>query len=200
MASETIPLPAPETGGGVPLHEVLEARRSVRSFGDRPLTLQQVSQLLWACQGITSERGFRTAPSAGALYPLELYLVATSVEGLESGPYHYRPRGHQLVRLEEQVARRELASAALGQSPVAAAPVSFVLGGVVDRTAAKYGSRAQRYVRIEAGHAAQNLLLQAVSLGLGGVPTGAFHDEQVRQLLGMEAEPLYVLPVGHPAP
>jgi len=192
VEGEIIALPAPRLESDVSLEEALRRRRSVRAYADEPLTLEEIGQLFWAAQGITNERGFRTAPSAGALYPLELYAAT------DDGIYHYEPRGHraELRRIEDW--RSPLCRAALRQDAVCQAPVVFVVTAVYARTAAKYGERAERYVRLEAGHAAQNLLLQAVALGLGAVPIGAFYDDQVQAALGLPAdhEPLYLIPVG----
>lgn len=189
------PLPPPSLLGSRSLEETLAQRRSVRAFDDEPLILAELGQLLWAAQGVTNERGFRTAPSAGALYPLGLY-VATA-----DGIFQYQPGGHQLLVLTQDDARSTLYSAALRQEPVLQAPAVFVVTAVYERTASKYGAvRAQRYVHLEAGHAAQNLLLQAVALGLGAVPIGAFQDEQVQAALQLPADhqPLYLIPAGHP--
>jgi SagB-type dehydrogenase family enzyme len=188
-------LPPPRLDGSTSLEQALAQRRSVREFGDAPLTTEQIGQLLWATQGITSDEGFRTAPSAGALYPLEIYLA--TAEGL----FHYEPQGHRLRVTARDDVRQNLYEAALRQDPVRRAPAIFVITAVVERTARKYGEeRSPRYVQLEAGHAAQNLLLEAVSLDLGAVPIGAFDDEQVQNTLGLPAghEPLYVIPVGHP--
>lgn len=181
--------------GETSLEEALVRRRSVREFRDTPLTTAELGQLLWAAQGITNERGFRTAPSAGALYPLETY-VATA-----DGLFHYDPEGHKLWTVSQADARQGLYDAALRQEPVLQAPAVFVLTAVYERTAEKYGTeRSPRYVHLEAGHAAQNLLLEAVVLGLGAVPIGAFEDLRIQKVLGLPAdhEPLYLIPVGHP--
>jgi len=193
-AEEVITLPAPRQKGPLSLEEALARRRSVREYAPRSLTWEEIGQLLWAAQGITSPQGFRTAPSAGALYPLEIYVV------LPEGVYHYLPHPHALRRTAAGDRRSALGDAAVRQRPVYEAPAVFVIAGVYERTAAKYGQRAQRYVHLEAGHAAQNLLLQAAALGLGAVPIGAFHDEQVRAVLGLGADetPLYLIPVGAP--
>jgi SagB-type dehydrogenase family enzyme len=177
------------------LEETLARRRSVREFSDKPLSDQDVSQLLWAAQGITHPEGLRTAPSAGALYPLELYLVNAA------GFYRYDPQRHKLQRRSERDLRSALYRAALEQDSVRDAPAVFVITAIYGRTARKYGDvRSPRYVHMEAGHAAQNLLLQAVALGLGAVPVGAFNDAQVQKLLGLavEEQPLYLIPTGHP--
>jgi SagB-type dehydrogenase family enzyme len=154
-----------------------------------------LGQLLWAIQGISGERGFRTAPSAGALYPLEVY-VAT-----EEGLFQYQPEGHQLLPLDQDDVRTALYQAALRQEAVRQAPAVFVVTAIYERTAQKYGAeRSPRYVHLEAGHAAQNLLLQAVALGLGAVPIGAFEDKRVQEVLAIpeDHQPLYLIPVGHP--
>jgi SagB-type dehydrogenase family enzyme len=194
-APSVVALPKPAERGAVSLEEALQRRRSIRDYATQELTGAELSQLLWAAQGITDPAGLRTAPSAGALYPLEVY-VAT-----RAGLHHYEPRGHQLVRVQDADLRRALARAALGQEAVAAAPALFIITAVPSRTAAKYGAeRARRYTQLEAGHAAQNLLLEATALGLGAVPVGAFKDEDVTRILGLERGemPLYLLPVGHP--
>jgi SagB-type dehydrogenase family enzyme len=187
-------LPSPRVDGQVSLEAALQERRSVRSFGDTPLTIEQIGQLLWAAQGVTDDEGHRTAPSAGATYPLELDIV--SADGLA----RYVPHGHRLAWRGEADLRAALAEAALGQAAVLEAPLVIVISGVRERTATRYGTRAERYVAMEAGHAAQNVLLQAVSLELGAVLVGAFDDEAVRRLLALAdgEEPLYLVPVGHP--
>jgi SagB-type dehydrogenase family enzyme len=177
------------------VEEALARRRSVRSFAARDLTEEQISQLAWAAQGVTEPRmGLRTAPSAGALYPLEIYLVK------KDGVFHYIPEGHELAQISSADVRGRLAEAALGQSSVREAPLDIVIAAVYERTSSKYGSRAERYVHIEAGHAAQNLHLQAVALGLASVPVGAFDDNAVSKTLGLppEERPLYIIPVGNP--
>ena len=186
-------LPSPDQKGKTPLESALARRRSVRSYGGGELTAREVSQLCWAAAGITDPgRGFRTAPSAGALYPLELYLV------MGKGVYRYDPRGHVLRRHREGDHRRSLAAAALNQRCVASAPVCFVIAAAEKRTAAKYGRRAWRYCLLEAGHVAQNVLLQATALSLGSVPVGAFDDDRVGKLLRLPADQraVYLLPVG----
>ncbi|MEM2123714.1 MAG: SagB/ThcOx family dehydrogenase [Methanolinea sp.] len=198
--SDGIPLPPPVKGGSLSLEEAIAKRRSQRSFSARPLALSDVSQLLWAAQGITGERGFRSVPSAGALYPLEVLLVAGSVEGLRPGVYRYVPATHSL-RVEREVdIRQDLQSAAVNQPAVGQAPATIAIAAVPSRTTAKYEERGTRYVHMEAGHAGQNVYLQAEALGLGTVAIGAFSDERVAALLDLgEGEvPLYLMPVGHP--
>jgi len=191
---EGMALPPPRQESEVSLEETLSRRRSVREFTERPLTWEEIGQLLWATQGITADWGGRTAPSAGALYPLEVY-VATA-----EGVYHYLPQGHRVERVSSSDVRQALWRPALLQDWVRDAPAVFVIAGVYERTERKYGSRAERYVKLEAGHACQNLLLQVVALDLGAVPVGAFYDDQVQNVLGLAAdhEPLYLVPVGHP--
>lgn len=188
------PLPSPRTTSQVSLEAALDQRRSIRSFLPDPLTEEEIGQLLWAAQGVTDPLGHRTAPSAGALYPLELYaLTPTAV-------LHYEPAVHAVTVRFQGDHRPELQAAAWGQDPVGEAPVTLVIAAVVERTAAKYGERSTRYVQLEAGHAAQNILLQAVALGLGAVPIGAFRDGQVAALLELPGaeRPVYLVPVGHP--
>jgi SagB-type dehydrogenase family enzyme len=192
---KTIDLPPPDTSGDLSVEAAIEQRRSVRQFTDEPLSTEQIGQLAWAAQGITDEaRGFRATPSAGALYPIELYLVTPD------GAYHYVPEDHALAVLHEDDRRGRLAQAALGQGHVRDAPLVMVVTGVVARTASKYGDRANRYVFMEAGHLAQNVHLQAEALGLGSVPVGAFDDGAVADCLELrdDHEPVYLLPVGHP--
>jgi len=195
-SAEAIALPPPQLKGEVSVEETMARRRSVRRFEERALTQAQIGQLAWAAQGITElERGLRTAPSAGALYPLELYLLTAE------GVFRYSPDGHRLLTLSKEDTRQELAGAALNQRSVAGAALDFVITGVYQRTRVKYGARAELYVHLEAGHVAQNIHLQAVALGLGSVSVGAFEDAKVSRLLGLaeEERPLYIIPVGYPA-
>lgn len=199
-STDRISLPAPRQDSGFSLERALHERRSVREFGKTALTQEEVSQLLWAAQGITSRDGLRTAPSAGALYPLELYLVAGNVQKLDPGIYKYVPPGHKLKKIMAGDQRRELAAAALNQDCVANAAAMLVFTAVERRTTRKYGSRGVRYMHIEVGHAAQNVFLQATALGLGAVVVGAFDDDRLRELLKLpEGEaPLYLMPLGRP--
>lgn len=197
---EVIALPAPALAGDLSVEEALAKRRSRRSYSGEPLTLAEVSQLLWAAQGITDPGGHRTAPSAGALYPLEVYLLAGEVRGLPAGVYKYRPPSHDLVRLLEGDQRRALYAAALQQEAIGEAAAVIVFAAVYERTTQKYGQRGERYVHMEIGSAAQNVYLQAEALGIGAVFIGAFYDEEVKTALGMPAEeqPLGVMPLGKP--
>lgn len=182
------------------LAEALRLRRSVREFGAEPLNLEDAAQLLWAAQGVTHPDGLRAAPSAGALYPLELYLVAGNLSGLVQGVFRYRPGPHALEPVQEGDCRGALARAALDQECVAEAPATLAFCGVTARTAVRYGGRSERYVLLEVGHAAENAALQAAALGLGSVMVGAFDDAEVRRLLGLarEEEPWLLVPVGRP--
>jgi len=180
----------------VRLEEALERRRSIREYLPTRLSDREIDRLLWAAQGITDDEGHRTAPSAGATYPLEAYAVT------EDGVFRYEPAGGQRRTIRSGDVRAGLDAAARGRGLVLAAPLTIVLAVVPARTQGRYGEeRGRRYVHFEVGHAAQNVLLQAVALGLGGVPVGAFDDDAVKAVLGLRAdeEPLYLLPVGHPA-
>jgi SagB-type dehydrogenase family enzyme len=191
-------LSEPKLEGKISLEETLFKRRSARDYTAEALRLDEVSQLLWAAQGITSEWGGRTAPSAGGLYPLTVYLVAGNVENLAAGVYRYDPDGHELVMVKEGDFRAEMAAASLDQSWVKDGAFDIVIAAVYERTTDKYGERGLRYVYMEAGHAAQNICLQATALNLGAVTLGAFGDDQVKETAGMPANenPLYVIPVG----
>lgn len=189
-------LPIPNLKGKVSIEESLNLRKSVRLFQDKPLTIEQISQLLWAAQGVThswGDRQFRTAPSAGATYPLEI-LVFTA-----SGGYKYNQLDHSLTKVFDQDLRKDLSDAALGQTAVSNAHAVFVFTMFEERTAQRYNERAFRYICMEAGHVAQNIHLQAVALGLGSVPVGAFEDEKVSEIINCkEGEvPIYIVPVGY---
>jgi SagB-type dehydrogenase family enzyme len=193
-----IELPDPRLDGDVSVEEALLARRSIRKYTGEPLTLEDVSQLLWAAQGITDPRGFRTVPSAGALYPLEVYVVVGDVENLAEGVYKYKPHGHELMKVLDGDKRAELAKAALGQAWVKEAAINIVITAVYERTTVKYGDMGIRYVYMEVGHAAQNLCLQATAMDLGIVTVGAFYDEQVKEILNLpeKEKSLYIIPIG----
>jgi SagB-type dehydrogenase family enzyme len=193
-----IKLPEPRHKSYVSLEETLVKRRSIRDYTHEPLALEEVSQLMWAAQGITSDWGGRTSPSAGALYPLEVYVIVGNVKGLAAGVYRYMQKRHELVMVSEGDIRSALADAALGQGPVKHGAVDIVLTSVYDRTTRKYGDRGIRYVLIEIGHVAQNISLQATAMELGSVMIGAFHDEEVKGLLKLTKEetPLYIIPIG----
>jgi SagB-type dehydrogenase family enzyme len=199
----TLHLPRPRLENAAPLQRALAERRSVRSYTREPLSLAEVAALLWAAQGV-SDVGFghRTAPSAGALYPLEAHLVAGDVTGLEPGVYTYASGRHELSRRRRGDARAALCAAAWHQPFVDSAPVVLALTAVYARTTEKYGERrGSRYVHIEAGHAAQNAALLATALGLGTTVVGSFEDERVASALelGADESPLVLLPVGRPS-
>jgi SagB-type dehydrogenase family enzyme len=196
--ADSIKLPEPSYDSKVSVEKVLFERRSIRNYSDEAVALADVSQLLWAAQGMTDPGGYRTAPSAGALYPLEIYLIAGKVTNLPAGIYRYKARGHELVKVLDGDKRSELANAALGQSAVKQAPATLGVIAIYSRTTQKYGDRGIRYVHMEAGHAAENACLQAVSLGLGTVVIGAFYDDDVKKVmqLGGSEEPLYLIPFG----
>jgi SagB-type dehydrogenase family enzyme len=194
---EKIKLPEPSKDGKKSLERTLTERRSIRDYSNENLTLKELSQLLWAAYGITDPRGFRTAPSAGALYPLEIFVVAGRVDGLEPGIYRYDPKRHEIIRVVEGDRREELSKAAVGQACVKNAAINMVITAVYERTTVKYGERGIRYVHFEVGHAAQNVLLQATALDLGAVPVGAFSDAEVKSILKLsEEDPLYIIAIG----
>lgn len=195
------PLPPPPWGGPtMTLEEALATRRSVREFRPDALDLTELARLLWATQGRTAE-GHRTTPSAGAMFPLEVYAVVGAVEGLAPGLYHYVPATHELALRRAGDVRRDLFAATVGQTALAEAPVSLVIACLYDRTTQKYGTRGIAYALMEAGHAAQNLSLEATVLGLGTTPVGAFRDDLVRTALDLPGSehPVYLMPVGRGA-
>lgn len=181
------------------LNRILQQRRTHRAFASRPLSLSEVGQLLWAAQGISTPEGLRTAPSAGALYPLELHLLAGDVDGLPAGRYRYAPENRSLRAESRGDLRQVVATAALRQEWIATAPAVFVISAVDTRTTRKYGRRGIRYVDMEAGHAAQNLLLQAAALRLAAAIVGAFDDAELQHRLDLpeQERALLILPVGH---
>jgi len=201
--SERVPLPPPK-GSTATLEDVLKRRRSVRLYRDRPLDLEQLSYLLWASTGISKEvkgSAYRTAPSAGALYPLETYLVVNDVEGLDKGIYHHNIREHSLELLRKGNFGADAARAALGQAMPRTAPVAFVWTAVFQRSRWKYEQRAYRYIYMDAGHMAENLALAAVSLDLGTVQIGALFDTECDELIGVDGEEeavIYMSTVGWP--
>ncbi len=202
MPDGAVTLPEPRLEGDISVEEALRERRSVRVYAEVPLTLADVGQVLWAAQGVTDDRGYRTAPSAGALYPLEVYVVAGNIMDLEPGVYHYRPGEHLLVRVGGGDRRAALRAAAVNQTSVGDAPATVVIAAVQNRTTEKYGERGMRYVAMEAGHAAENVYLQAEAIDLGTVVIGAFDDGEVREVLALpeETTPLCLMPVGRPVP
>jgi len=198
LRDEPMTLPKLRYESVTSIEQALLKRRSVREFRGMPLPLDDLGQLLWAAQGTTDRAGFRTSPSAGALYPLEVYAVAGNIQGLPAGLYHYIPRGHALQRLADWDKRQALARAAYDQPSIAEAPAILALCAIYERVTGKYGDRGLRYVHMEAGHAAQNIYLQALSLQLGTVALGAFDDRDVKGVLNLNGRetPLYLMPVG----
>ena len=198
----SVRLSKPVYDGKVSVERAIKERRTIRDFQPKPLTLNQLSQLVWSAQGITDEgMALRAAPSGGALYPLDVYAVVgdEGVEGLESGVYHYLPASHSLQPVRKGDRRKEVGSASLWQMWVAGAPVIFVITSEYERITRKYGKRGTRYAQIEAGHVGQNIFLQSGALGLGAGIVGAFRDDAVAKAIGApEAhEPLLIMPVGH---
>ncbi len=197
IGNTIIELPRAKIDGKASLEEVLNKRKSVRDLTEKDLSLEQISQLLWAAQGKSLDAisgATRTAPSAGALHPLEIYIVK------KDGIYHYDSTKHTLRKILEEDCRSDLSVAALGQVCIEKAAVNIIITAMFERTAVKYGDRANQYVLIETGHAAQNILLQAEALNFGAVPIGAFDDKEVQKVLFLpeEHKPLYIIPVGHP--
>lgn len=191
-----IELPQPKIIGKVSLEQTLSKRRSIRKYINKNLTQEQISQLLWSAQGITEPRmKFRTAPSAGALYPMEIYLVA------HNGLYHYISAGHRMEKLSDRDIRRELSETCWEQKFIAEASISIIISAVYERVTGRYGKRGTRYVDMEAGHIAQNIHLQAVAMGLGSVSVGAFDDDAVEKLLNLPKDHhvIYIIPVGYSA-
>jgi len=198
----SIPLPKPSLDGKVSVEKAIKERRTIRNFKDRPLPLSHLSQLLWAAQGITDPKeGKRAAPSGGALYPLDIYVIVgeKGVEGMEMGVYHYLPERHSILPISKGDRRKEIASASLSQMWMTKAPVIFVITGEYKRITGKYGERGIRYALIEVGHVGQNLFLQAEALGLGAGIVGAFYDVDVSKIMGTppQHEPLLIMPVGY---
>ena len=200
-ATDVARLPQPLFQGKRSVEMALRMRRSVRDYTGEPLTRAELAQLLWAAQGISGAGGMRTAPSAGALYPLQVYVAVGDVIGLPSGIYRYEPHHHVLVSVASGDRRGELCAAALAQPCVAAAGVVIAFAADYGTTTAKYGKRGIRYVHMEAGHAAQNVYLQAAALNLGTVVVGAFDDREVHNIMGMGSreDPLCLMPVGRVA-
>jgi SagB-type dehydrogenase family enzyme len=195
-------LPDPRFEGDVSLERAIRTRRTIRSFDGKALSLRQISQLLWSSQGITEPGGFkRAAPSAGALYPIDIYAVvgAGCVEGLDPGVYHYETEGHSISSGKGEDARKDVARASLWQTWMAQAPLSLIITAEYSRITGKYGQRGIRYAMIEAGHIGQNIFLQAQAMGLAAGIVGAFDDEKLIRIMGIREthEPLLIMPVGY---
>jgi len=200
----TMKLPHEKTQGTVSVEQAISQRRTVRAFMSEPLDLHQLSQLLWTAQGITEKSGFkRSAPSAGALYPVDVYVVAgkDSVAKIEAGVYHYEPKGHMFSLVTRGDLRGALSRASLSQMWMAKAPVNIVITAEYNRVTVKYGKRGVRYAMIEAGHIGQNLFLQAEALGLKAGIVGAFHDNEIIRVMNIPSshEPLLIMPIGYQA-
>ncbi|CUX77507.1 hypothetical protein CHITON_0728 [Thermococcus chitonophagus] len=188
-----VKLPSPNLKGKMSVEEAIYLRKSIRRYKNAPLKLKHLSQVLWAAYGI-NKWGKRTSPSAGACYPFEVYVVANNVEGLENGLYYYDGKSHRL-----KLVRKKVAKACLGQKCVETAPAVIIVVAHYERTTRKYGERGYRYVHMDAGHLGQNIYLQATAIGLGTVAVGAFIDEELKAVLDVPGDPLYVFPVGVPA-
>lgn len=202
--STEIHLPSPSQKGSISLEEAITRRRSIRDFAPEPISQSQLSQILWAAQGITdTSLKLRAVPSAGATYPLEIFVVCgrNGIEEVSDGVYHYSIAHHSLSLHHKGDVRLDLARASLNQEFIYEAPVDIVICALYQRTSLGYGSRGERYVHMEVGHAGQNIYLQATVLGLATVAIGAFNDEQVREVLRLDKQykPLYIMPVGRPA-
>lgn len=197
-----VKLPVPRDKGEMSVEEAIARRRSVRTYAREALPISQLAQVLWAAQGLTGTGRFRAAPSAGATYPLEVFVFIGKdcVENLEEGMYHYSVKNHSLELYKRGDIRKELSIAALDQEFIAQAPVDIVVCALYERTGRRYGRRAERYVPMEVGHVGENIHLQAVALGLAVVMVGAFEDERVRKLMDLteEVRPLYIIPLGKP--
>ncbi|MEA3490140.1 MAG: SagB/ThcOx family dehydrogenase [Candidatus Omnitrophota bacterium] len=198
-----VKLPEPEKKGKVSVEEAIQERRSVRDFTDTPLTLKEVSQILWAAGGKTVDGitgPTRAYPSAGGLYPLEIYFVAGNVTGVEPGIYRYDWIEHSLVIVKEGDYRAELAAASWGQRMISEAPATIVIALKSEKVMRRYGQRGiSRYISMDAGHLGQNVHLIVQSMGLGTVMIGAFSDQEIMKVMGLRKEtPIYIMPLGHP--
>ena len=201
-AGKTLLLPPPKTRSRFSLERALFVRRSIREYTREPLTLPELSQLLWSCQGITSAEGFRTTPSAGAVFPLEIYAVVSRVEGLPAGVYHYLPgqKKHSIECIKRGSLGKQLFELSTQQDFIHRVAVNLVIATVTSRMEKQYGEAALRFVLMQMGHAAQNVHLQAEALGLGSVAVGYLQEAKVRELLGIQAEPLYMVSIGRRKP
>lgn len=193
---DLIRLPSPILKGTISIEETLQKRRSIRDYQDAPLTLSEISQILWAAQGITTESGKRTAPSGGATFPMEIYLAVRRVETLKEGLYHYEPQTGSIRMVKEGSLLGDMARVSLNQSFIAKSAASLVIAAQYERTTAKYKERGIRYVHMESGCISENIHLEAEALGLGTVIVGAFNDEALKKVLGISEEPLIIMPLG----
>lgn len=211
--SKIIQLPNPRYESETSVEKALSMRRSIRTYAEESLSISDISQILWAAQGITKSReklptkwntkyewqgGLRTAPSAGALYPMELYLIAGNVEGLSKGVYKYIPKNHSLKNVIDGDKRTEIYDVALKQGSITEGAALIVMAGVYERASFKYGERAERYVHMEVGYIGENIYLQGITLGIGTVMIGAFKDEELKKVLDLpeDEHPLAIMPLG----
>jgi len=211
--SKIIQLPNARYESETSVEKALNMRRSIRTYAEAPLSISDVSQIFWAAQGITKKRekfptkwntkyewqgGYRTAPSAGALYPMELYLIVGNVEGLSKGVYKYIPKNHSLKKVIDGDKRTEIYDVALKQGSIKEGAALIVMAGVYERTSVKYGKRAERYVHMEVGFIGENVYLQGITLGIGTVMIGAFRDEELKKALDLpeDEHPLAIMPLG----
>ncbi len=195
---ERVQLPTPNFDGKISVEKAIKQRRSIRSYKQEPLTLAQVGQILWAAQGITNDNGFRATPSAGAIYPLEIYLIAGKMTDLVSGVYKYLSKDHVIIKISNGDKRSELSDAALSQEWIKEAPISIVVCGIYERTSKKYGENASKFVHMEVGCVAQNIYLQTTAMGLGTTFVGAIEKEKIVSVLHLDENEhaLCILPVG----
>lgn len=199
MQANEYRLSEPVKKGDISLEEAISSRRSVRAYREEKIREKDISQLLWAAQGITDETtGFRTAPSAGALYPLEIYVAVSMVDGIEAGLYKYNPSSHSLIFKKKGDIREDIYNVSLRQDSIKNAAAVIIYCAVFEKTAYRYGDRAAQYVYIETGHSAQNVYLQAAALNLGTVAIGAFDNDGIKKALDLplQEEPVYLMPIG----
>lgn len=193
---DSIALLQPAKKGGISVEEAILKRRSIRRYSKKPLNLREISQILWSAYGVTSSRGYRAAPSAGATYPMEIYILVINAEDIEPGLYRYNYENHSINFCKNIESFKPFVSAALGQDFVYEASINIIITAEFSRTTSIYGNRGNRYVWMEAGHIAENISLQAESLGLGTVVIGAFYDDELKKFLNIKEEPLCIMPVG----
>ncbi|MCD6467091.1 MAG: SagB/ThcOx family dehydrogenase [Methanomicrobia archaeon] len=192
---KNIKLPAPHFEDRMNIEEALYGRRSIRKFLETPIEINEVSKILWAAMGKSQFR--RTVPSAGARYPLELYVLIGNVKGINTGFYYYDWLEHSLEFIDKEDLREKLCHASLNQDFILKAPIDIIIAADFERTITRYGERGTRYVYMEAGHVGQNIYLVCEALNLGTVAVGAFRDEEVKEVLNIVLDPLYIMPIGH---
>ncbi|MCD4848954.1 MAG: SagB/ThcOx family dehydrogenase [Candidatus Aegiribacteria sp.] len=198
--SSVILLPEPAPDSGISIEEAIESRRSIRTFASESISLTELARMLHSAQGITSDYGFRAAPSAGATFPLSVFVIAENVDSLEAGIYMYEPSDESLTAVRMGYFLDELSDAALGQTCVKDVPAVIVITAECSITTSVYGNRGRIYVHMEAGHVSQNIYLQCTAMGLGTVAVGAFSDNEISDILNLTEDetPLYLMPVGRP--